>query len=406
MGASAEEQAILDAILGVLPEYSTSNGGGFQPIDSGTINYATSLLDDRLGLAENPLLAILNGTFDYSSLDDVEGEREPAPATPTKSLYESNPTMAAAIKLMDEEGYTPREAIKVARFEVEGIQDDPEDTSERDYLVGEATKVRDELAAYTQWESTPGQMVQSDMSKQMESYGLPGGSYGLGDLNTEYDPAVQQASQSASLLEAAEASHRKANEGIPLPEGVQERARGSAGAAPEGQTHGAGGSVRPEQVMPEGYRSVQPGMMLEAALDYGKVAGEVGSGIVDGGKWAADNSKGIDDSFKAIMDAMQNVGGYSDNQPSGGPQGARGASGGSGMTGALKRGIQSAGSRGPTHAPMTRDLDKFGAYVQAKQNANLSAEEARRQSVYSQHVNQGRTPQRDALMSLLGSLPR
>jgi hypothetical protein len=173
----SDDNALIQALLSqIMPEWSISKQA-YQPTDIANQTSQTNILQDQFQLMANPLLQILNGTFDYSLLDDVQGETV-APETPMLNSYLGNEKYAAVIQGL-QNGESPDEAARGAWALATGKEGDAvwDTTAENDPALANylevAKSLQPDVAAVRQYQATGGNgMVKSDMAKQLEEMGL------------------------------------------------------------------------------------------------------------------------------------------------------------------------------------------------------------------------------------------
>tara|TARA_R110002073_G_scaffold62475_3_gene156626 strand:+ start:619 stop:2652 length:2034 start_codon:yes stop_codon:yes gene_type:complete len=184
------EQALLEyAMQQGVGEWSISEQA-YQPTDVGSATANMGLFKDKMGLIGDDdlgmILAIMNGTFDYSLLDDVAGEAAdvvPAPNTDVSDQYRNSGLYDNMFSSL-EQGTLPRKAAQAQwqqnNPDVKFPIDDPEAIGalvEYQDLLSLANKVEKEVAQYSGWQrrqeqqaSTP--MVQSDAAKKLAALGV------------------------------------------------------------------------------------------------------------------------------------------------------------------------------------------------------------------------------------------
>lgn len=178
-GPGAEQQALIQYVLQhVLPEWSISEQD-FQPTDIGNQASQTNILQDQLDLISNPLMSILNGTFDYSLLDPV-GASTPPPETPNLTFYGGNEQYSGVIQSL-EGGASVDEAARLAWALEYGITGDDvyktkatDDPRLKNY-IDVAGQLQPEVASRKQWESQAQTTEASATTKLLEGMGLPTG---------------------------------------------------------------------------------------------------------------------------------------------------------------------------------------------------------------------------------------
>ena len=172
-----DDNALIQALLSqILPEWSISKQE-YQPTDIANQTSATNILQDQFQLMAEPLMQILNGTFDYGLLDDVEAEQTAAPDTPMLNSYAGNPKYAAMIDALNN-GESPEEAARGAWAVAEGREGDDvwgttaaQNPSLGNY-ISVANSLQPEVAAVRSWQNTTDGMQKSEMAQTLESMGL------------------------------------------------------------------------------------------------------------------------------------------------------------------------------------------------------------------------------------------
>jgi hypothetical protein len=172
----SEDQWLADAALGeYLPEWSISQEA-YQPADIGSMSSNISLLKNKLGLVDDWVLAILNGTFDYSLLEPETSFDEAAPDTATSDVYRNSGKYDILFQALDE-AETPKAAALAQFFAETGEKVD--ETLEKGPprymdLVAMAEKVAGEVYAKSAFETRrdSAAAVKSEMAKTLEAAGL------------------------------------------------------------------------------------------------------------------------------------------------------------------------------------------------------------------------------------------
>ena len=120
MSEEIPEQLLTQMLLEQVPEYYGSKEK-YQPADVGSMIANMSLLEDRLGLMADPLMAILAGTFDYSTLIGESDFDEKAPDTAQADWYRSTQLYPELFMALDS-GLTASEAA-LQQYASEGMPD-------------------------------------------------------------------------------------------------------------------------------------------------------------------------------------------------------------------------------------------------------------------------------------------
>lgn len=430
----SEDNALIQALLSqIMPEWSIGEQA-YQPTDIANQTSGTNILQDQFQLMANPLMQILNGTFDYSLLDDVEGKSE-VPETPMLNSYAGNEKYAAVIQGL-QNGESPEEAARGAWAQANGIAGDAvwatkatEDPVLSNYL-DVAKSVQPDIAAVRQYQSTGGNgMVQSDMAKQLEAMGLSSeqtpDSYFSDSIERELADEEKTISSTDKIIDDYLAERSKFGKGVTNPyadavDGVQDVA-----AEPE---------VVAEQPTPntpnrDEYAIANSPMgraatgAWQGSEPYRDVAWNVfGPGLLEGdGKWWDDMVGAAEDKLDepkyayngqpghdAVMDALRERDGQMSRTPpiantSGYTVGDRGSGAGDPRD-----------PRSQTSQAIKWDEDKakreggedIMKYVNAKQGRVHGNSSAIERGLIDRERSSGRTMQRDALTRLLLSMPR
>ena len=178
-----EQQALLEYLMQQInPEWSVSKQA-YQPFDIANETSGLNIMQDRFQLMENPLMGIINGTFDYSLLDDVYDEGGDAPDSQYTGLYGSNPKYQSMIAMLQggdsaedaamaawAQHTAAQEGIDISELDSERAAADPSFKSFQDV----AKQIQPEAAAQFQYQSTGGggKMRKSDMAQQLEAMGI------------------------------------------------------------------------------------------------------------------------------------------------------------------------------------------------------------------------------------------
>ena len=183
--SKTDQQALIEYLMQqVTPEWSVSEQA-YQPFDIANETSALNIMQDRFSLMENPLMGILNGTFDYSLLDDVYDESGvgDAPDSTYTNLYGSNEKYAPMIDML-RRGNSANDAAlemflgeKVARDPGFAVDEFSQADAENDPMfksyVDVAKQLQPEIAANFSYQSSGGgKMVKSEMAELLESMGI------------------------------------------------------------------------------------------------------------------------------------------------------------------------------------------------------------------------------------------
>ena len=179
----ADQQALIQYLLQQMtPEWSVSEQA-YQPFDIGNETSGLNIMQDRFSLMENPLMAILNGTFDYSLLNDVldegDGASEPPDSTYT-NLYGSNKKYAPMIEMLQQGNSANDAALEMFLGEQAAKGEDVSEMTQADAelnpifksYVDVANQLQPEIAANFSYQPTGGGMRKSDMAQFLESMGI------------------------------------------------------------------------------------------------------------------------------------------------------------------------------------------------------------------------------------------
>ena len=172
----SEDQWLADAALGeYIPEWSISQEE-YQPADIGSMSSNISLLKNKLGLVDDWVVAILNGTFDYSLLEPEKTFDEAAPDTSTSDVYRNSGKYDVLFQALDE-AETPKSAALAQFFAETGeTVDETLEKGPPRYmdLVSMAEKVAGEVYAKSAFETRrdSAAAVKSEMAKTLEAAGL------------------------------------------------------------------------------------------------------------------------------------------------------------------------------------------------------------------------------------------
>jgi len=127
-----DDEQLLRMILEGLPEYYGSKQT-YQPIDVGSEIQNMKLLEDQLGLAGNPLMAIINGTFDYGLLEPESSFDKEPPNTALLDQYAEGGLLDSMLIAL-QEGYLPEQAA-IAQYNAEFPNGEDAISDERGQLL-------------------------------------------------------------------------------------------------------------------------------------------------------------------------------------------------------------------------------------------------------------------------------
>jgi hypothetical protein len=144
-----------------IPEWSVSKGE--QPVDIGTLSQNMNYRQDVRSDVFNPESALLSGNVNPALFDPVVVEQPDPPETPRLSTWAKSPNEIQQLILQGvSEGLDPRMVVKrltdpgpngeAPVLELPVDDNGKVDTSEFDYYVAEASALRDEVYAATQYQ--------------------------------------------------------------------------------------------------------------------------------------------------------------------------------------------------------------------------------------------------------------
>lgn len=177
------EQLLTQMLLEQVPEYYGSKEK-YQPADVGSMIANMSLLEDRLGLMADPLMAILAGTFDYNTLIGESDFDEKAPDSAQADWYRSTGLYPELFHALDS-GLTPSEAA-LQQYASEGMPDITEQLQKGDSvdpryndLKSIAEKSAEQIAARSGWEQRRDSAgyAKSETGKMLEEMGMSSRAY-------------------------------------------------------------------------------------------------------------------------------------------------------------------------------------------------------------------------------------
>lgn len=157
-----------------VPEWSVSKGQ--QPVDIGTLSQNMNYNQDIMQTLTDPFVGAMSGFIDESAFAPTyeEVELPDAPDTPVLAQWEASPNPVQQLILQGvSDNLDPRTVVNqlVEAGEITLPVDETTgkvDTSEFDYYVGEASKLRDELFSRNKWQSQVEQ-IQAQGPKEIPS---------------------------------------------------------------------------------------------------------------------------------------------------------------------------------------------------------------------------------------------